>query len=121
MKTILLTLALVLITNLSFSQSEIGYKYNYEIKFDVAQFIDKEPRNTVREFVDYIFETQGQKFNVQTRYSADGVLYISSDAAINECTVEGFFHAEESQMLSFEQKPQQTRRLTHNKSSVAQS
>lgn len=120
MKTILFTLAFVLLSNLTFSQSKIGYKYNYEVKFDVAEFINKEPRNTVREFVNHIFETQGQKFNVQTRYSEDGVLYISSDVSINECAVEGFFHAEESQMLSFEQKPQQTRK-NQNKSSVAES
>lgn len=119
MKTILFTLAIVLLSNLTFSQSRIGYKYNYEVKFDVTQFENQEPKNTVRKFVDYIFEVQNQKFNIQTRYSEDGVLFISSNTNINECSVEAFFHAEKSELISFEQKPTIFKRAQEN-SNVAQ-
>lgn len=119
MKTILFTLAIVLMSNLSFSQSKIGYKYNYEIKFDVTQFANKEPRNTVRKFVDHIFEVQNQKFNVQTRYNEKGILFISSNTIIDKCTVETFFHAEKSEILSFELKPTRFE-SKETKSNVAQ-
>jgi len=105
MKTILFTLAFVLLSNLTFSQSRIGYEYNYEIKFDVCEFSNKDPKNTVRKFVDFIFQVQNEKSNIQTRYSEDGTLFVSSNTDISECSVEAFFHAEKSELLSFEQKP----------------
>ena len=114
MKTILFTLAVVLLSNLTFAQSTIGYKYNYEIKFDKSEFVEDEPRNTVRKFIDHIFEVQNEKFNVQTRYSEDGTLFISSNADINECSVESFFHAEKSELISFEQKPLKINRRQSN-------
>jgi hypothetical protein len=106
MKTILFTIALFFLSNLTFAQSSIGYKFNYEIKFDVAQFLDQEPKNTIRKFIDFIFEAQDQKFNVQTRYNEDGVIYVSSNNSIDESVVEEFFYSEKSVMLSFEKKPQ---------------
>lgn len=121
MKTILFTLAITLFSNLSFSQSKIGYEFNYEIKFDVTQFEDKKPRNTVREFVDFLFTLQNEKFNVQTRYSEDGILFISSNTVIKECAVEEFFNAEESEMLSFEEIPERSLGTqTKSKNAVAQ-
>lgn len=104
MKTILFTLAVVLISSISFSQTKIGYEYNYEIKFDVAQFSDEEPQKTVRKFIDYLFEAQNEKFNVQTRYNEKGVIYLSSMNKINECRVDEFFQSEKSRLLSFEEK-----------------
>mgnify|MGYP005820299249 CR=1 FL=1 len=103
MKSLLFILAFIFVNNTSFAQSKVGYKYNYEIRFDVAQFVDKEPKNTVRKFVDYLFEEQNQKFNVQTRYSEDGVIYISSNIRVNKCVVEDFFQLEKSEVLSFKE------------------
>ncbi len=119
MKSLLITLAIIFLSNISFTQSQVGYKYNYEIKFDVAQFVDEEPKNTVRKFVDYLFEAHNQKFNVQTRYSADGVIYISSNNKINECFVEDFFYNEKSGVLSFKEVPQKSKN-TNIDSTVAQ-
>lgn len=111
MKSLLFILSFIFLTNIAFAQSKVGYKYNYEIKFDVAQFVDKEPKNTVRQFVDYLFVAHNQKFNVQTRYNADGVIHISSNNKINECFVEDFFFREKSVVLSFKEVPQKSKHI----------
>ena len=105
MKSLLLTIGFIIITNLSIAQEEIGYDCNYEIKFDVAQFSDKEPKSIVRNFVDFLFESKDQKFNIQTRYSVTGVIYISSNTSIARTDIEGFFKQEDSCITSFEQVP----------------
>jgi hypothetical protein len=106
MKNLLFTLGFIIIANLSIAQTEIGYEYNYEIKFDVSQFLEKEPKNTVRNFVDHLFEAQDEKFNVQMRYSSNGMIYISSDNIIDKCAVEDYFYTKNSSLISFEKRPQ---------------
>jgi hypothetical protein len=111
MKNLLFTIGFMIIANLSMAQTEIGYEYNYEIKFDVSQFTEKEPKNTVRNFVDHLFQAQDEKFNVQTRYNVNGVIHISSNNKIEECYVEDYFYSEGSSVISFTQVPQKRKNL----------
>lgn len=114
MKTTLIILSVLAFNCSILGQNEIGYKFNYEINIETAQLNNDEPKNIVRNFIDYIFEEQQEKFNLQTRYNENGVFYISANKRIDQCVVEDYFSNKETNVLSFSETNEKTRKYNTN-------